>query len=601
MPSYRYLRRAKLIQKCSAYGLSTNGSRKALIRRLTAHSKRSNLWSYKLKQKCKNIFFLISQNKRTSLSIFILIIFVWYIPVIAIIVYFWHTIITCSGWIIHTSIYTFHGLNICILLGVALYSAFVYYKYPVYKIYWTVSDMILWIYFMLSARSFYDPIHFVLPMACILSWMRDFEWYYITVPYCAFDIFPNKFCHLLLQIYFLYDISKGYEHNNELIKFIVISIPFGFMIYCIQHNIIEHYSDKKISFIINLCVMLDYLNISLQICTQHYHSTIFLSYPYVIIALLYTIYYWWSEQHMQHIISSVTGFLFLCIFGYWHLQVLCILMPVLMDGANASWFIYIYNRFLLSCSGRIQWDNSLMYTWQNILNEQLLNWLKQDKHELILKLCCINHVTLSHQHQQVDTLMFLNSNVVSNKQYYDQITWQQTRTYFAQGDNLFHEIKCNIINYYTTDIFIPTYNWGRIWYIPKFVYYYLGIFGGFYCLIKLWNICILPFYIFFNINDDVSIFEYCVIGIYFIVLFIVIYLIYEWTEDERILRYFKICNNKDIQHIKEYYKYIKQDFVNIQRVLENVFGSDVTNVILLYVPDYLQLLYPVHDMSDFLQ
>ena len=92
-----------------------------------------------------------------------------------------------------------------------------------------------------------------------------------------------------------------------------------------------------------------------------------------------------------------------------------------------------------------------------------------------------------------------------------------------------------------------------------------------------------------------NIHQICFMLLYWCIMIIALYKLYNMMNYERMMWYIipdlgsSGCTQQEIIKYKEYYEYIKFDYIEIKNVLSHKFGNDVGNEILLYVPDYLTL------------
>ena len=87
-------------------------------------------------------------------------------------------------------------------------------------------------------------------------------------------------------------------------------------------------------------------------------------------------------------------------------------------------------------------------------------------------------------------------------------------------------------------------------------------------------------------------------GLYLLFLLMILYRMYGWIRYEMIMWYvlpdlqYLTVDQNDVKAFKDYYNYIKVDCDRLRDVLQDIFGRDVTNVI-LYQPDYIHLYHSI--------
>ena len=349
--------------------------------------------------------------------------------------------------------------------------------------------------------------------------------------------------------------------------------------------------------IINQIIHLQYLDITMKY-----------NYLYIIFAFIYACYFWinynWEISWMS-LFFFVTAIVF-C--GYGYLLILCGIFPILMDGINASWFIYIYNEWLTKL---------ITYHWRlsQGSRQRVITWLNnsEDTNDKVLRICCINHIVHINslqnngdlEHHNDPILTYLENNVSPNKHYYKKVKW----------DNL--PVYINGISSYQSDMEwvkrIKT-EWNRIkqYIIQNYPHYhtmFCSIENGFKCFMlitfisyvigKIYSIFILPMIAWKNVpnlaieyDDYNSLIMIGILSMYITVLLLLLYQLTIWIQNSLLMNRINPSIKKmDLISGKKYYQYIKFKYHGINKSLQDIFGIDVTNVILDFLPDCLDCLF----------
>lgn len=407
-----------------------------------------------------------------------------------------------------------------------------------------------------------------------------------------------------------------YETDDIFIDCILLFIFLSFMYHVYtQSNKMSRDDDTnhRILQIIFLCILLDYIQVIILILTKLYFTNnfyfykLFMStYPVSIGGLISIIYRdvyrhgfkWYWDNFDPHGIWIT----------FWILFALFIFFPLIGEFANAAWIIFLYNAFLYRYRHAAHFDEKL--------KDVLVKWLQRDKKDVLIKICCINHIKLRQQsfHYKQSLFTYLENNVECNRDYYSKVTWSQFKNASNKFNNvnLWNTVKQDICSFYDIDGVYHRLitNWNGIQPIPSGItklglhrllqsvwYINLLIFFACYAVFKLANIFIWPLitlwirYEKLTIDNRETYFDI----IYFLLLLVILWRLYDLLMYEIILWYIipdlddLKCSKQDIDDFKTYYKYIKVDVDEIRRVLSDVFGKDVANIILVFTPDFLML------------
>ena len=430
-----------------------------------------------------------------------------------------------------------------------------------------------------------------------MTLMRDFK---VDLFHATAQMFPIS-------------ISIAYYHTND--RFIDIAFAAIFIIF--MYHLYEESkkmsrdtnNNQKMLKIICLCIMLDYIQVIILILNKFYVTNNFYFYKFIISTYPCTatciccwvysdiyrdgIYYFeqiWSIRRLWE--------------GFWIFIVFTICLPLIMECANASWIIFLYDEFFRNFRHAKDIKEEV--------KDKLVEWLQRDQHDLLIKICCINHVKslqLSRVNRNSVLLRYLKDNVECNKNYYKRVTWNEfkARSSRFNGEQLMDKLRDRVINYY--DIRSWQNRFWSAWNTFKVVQNYhnfhgfmenLG-FGGlllffvFYAVMKVFNIFILPLVTVWMTYGMMSLHEIWFNMMYFSLLIVIIYKLYELVRYEMIMWYvipdleYLKCTKQDVNDFKAYYKYIEYDIDEMKIALTEFVGKDVANIVMSFTPDFISI------------
>eukprot|EP01084_Bolivina_argentea_P152377 265825_1 len=402
-------------------------------------------------------------------------------------------------------------------------------------------------------------------------------------------------------------ISLSYYDSNDVFintLFIIICISFVKIIYVDSKKINSHDDNNtRIHQIFCLCIILDYINgLVMLLCklyttNNYYFYKFFLSsYPFCF-GLTLAICNWEHKNWIQ-IIRNFDSNTFRKFFvGLWYLFILAVLYPVGMEIINASWIIFVYFEFATKMRHSKKFNEKL--------KDELVEWLNQNKDDLLIKICIINHFELITESNFSDKLcVYLDTHCENNK-FYKYVTWSA----FKNNSRKFKEM--NLTKKIVQDV-ISFCKFRVIWNQVRQRYHgfrqYMSVrtfiqfvervweFGSaillfYYSMNCILNVFFWPVVSVFVMYDVVNIHQALFMGLYWLILSVVFYKLYVMLNYERMMWYvesdFGRRKQIDTGKYTEYYKYIKEDFWEIKSILGEVLGNDIANIVLLYVPDFI--------------
>eukprot|EP01084_Bolivina_argentea_P229124 386780_1 len=128
---------------------------------------------------------------------------------------------------------------------------------------------------------------------------------------------------------------------------------------------------------------------------------------------------------------------------FWFFGFLYIVVPVGAECFNASWIILLYNEIFSKLRHSKDFDEDL--------KDSLVGWLNKDKGDLLIKICCINHVKLFSGNGEEKLLKYLEKHHRSGNHFYRNVSWNGIRNYSdkLRKINLMQTIRKHIWRFYS--------------------------------------------------------------------------------------------------------------------------------------------------------
>ena len=435
-------------------------------------------------------------------------------------------------------------------------------------------------------------------------------------------------------------VSIAYYQTNDIfidISFAAIFIIFLYDLYTESNKMAEASNNNvKMLKIICLCIMLDYIQVIVLILSNLYWSNSFYFYKFIIsgFPMILGVYCSWIYMDIRRLgfIKSIRSKTWDQICISFKLGIIIMIGgSILLECANAAWIIFLYNEFFEKFRNGTNFNEKL--------KDELVLWLQEDQYDLLIKLCCINHIkllkTVSESQAIINQssssfLSYLQSNVECNRSYYKnvchtqllsflflftvslfiKVTWREFKKRSGKyeenklGDKLWNDVK----NYYEVDSWRNDFKsaWNAFRAAPTYDGFHqlLGAatFGGFlffcsyYAMIKILSVFIIPFITVYLTYDEIGIHQIWFNITYFVLLIVICYRLWTLIRYEMIMWYVipDLLGNlrlsrEDIDSFHAYYKYINGDIELMKDAVSDYVGEDVANIVMLYTPDYITI------------
>eukprot|EP01083_Nonionella_stella_P061803 160922_1 len=434
----------------------------------------------------------------------------------------------------------------------------------------------------------------------------------ISLP-CSLHI---AFFHSTVQLLPLALSLTYYDPNDTLLNvlFVIVFISFAVVIF-IQSTLdnyhITHDNNTRVTHIFALCIILDYIHFILLLLCQmytttnyYYYKCLFQAYPVsIILQICVVVRLIRSWREFDIYVNMFYTFKFVLL---WY-----IMIPIGAECVNASWIILLYNQIFSKLRHSKQLDESV--------KDSLVEWLNKDKDDLLLKICCLNHVKLLSSRGTGDTalLAYLERDHRNGKQFYGNASWNDIRNNSdkLKTMNLMHAIAGHISKYYTLNKIRNSLirNWNRFinnrtmdnfiecleaWFSVFITGWIMG-----YAILTAFHVFGSPVIVLCVMYGSLNSHQTCFLILYCMILCIVLVKIYKMANYERMMWYVipdlsrSGCTEEEIQLFRKHYKKIKYEFPQIKEILEDILGNyDIANTILLFVPDDIHIYKCEHNM-----
>ena len=276
-------------------------------------------------------------------------------------------------------------------------------------------------------------------------------------------------------------------------------------------------------------------------------------------------------------------------------------LPMVLECGNAAWVTKAYDTFL----------KNYMYAIDAQFKYELLEWLHENPDELLLRLCCINHIFQIKRGVKPTPksyLEYLNTmKIDDDHNYYTQITWNDLERYKIRFNfkKMYQEFILHMrflrpnyaifpgfrVNYFN---FRTNMNYRTLIDLSKVILLGLmRLFFGLYVIATLLNTFVIPLWRLWTFYHELTSLERLLNIFYIRVLIDIVYRLYVIVKGELLLKHIP---NMTIGHqrwkrghVHKYYKWIKFDVGSITKSLIGVLGEDIASIVLSYTPDYVEI------------
>ena len=286
----------------------------------------------------------------------------------------------------------------------------------------SIIDVILLIYFWyLSQWIIVGLVSFIICFNIVYSHSNYLYWSLTTFRKFKIDLFHATAEMLPISLSIAY-----YDTNDRFIDtmFAAIFISFIYNVYNESNKMTRGCENNvKMLKIITLCIILDYIQVIILILSKLYMKNSFYFYKFIITAypvpvgsILTWIYIEINRSGLCMAVLDKSRYQYWT--GFWLFILFMTGAAMILECANASWIIWIYSVFMS------KFRNAGSSRFDEKIRDELVQWLQKDKSDLLIKVCCINHIKLKRTRtslQHLNQLEYLQNNVNCHKSYYKQV------------------------------------------------------------------------------------------------------------------------------------------------------------------------------------